>query len=108
MTKQSEKSIILIKHFISLIWTVRGTIGAILLLITLGSIVFAAEGFGNGKHSFGDALYLAFITALTIGYGDLTPDGTAGKITAICLGGLGIVLTGIVVAAMIKALERST
>ncbi len=108
MTGRPNKSTNFARHFFSLIWTVRAFIGVILLLIVVGSLVFALEGFGRGQHSFGGALYLGFITALTIGYGDLTPDGPVGKVTAVCLGGLGIVLTGIVVGAVIKALERST
>jgi voltage-gated potassium channel len=105
--EQPDKTRSFVTHFLSLLWAVRAIIGIVLLLIAVGSLIFMVEGFGEGRHSFGDALYLAFITALTIGYGDLTPDGPIGRITAVCLGGLGIILTGIVVAAAIKALERA-
>ena len=105
--KQHETAFRFFGYFVSLLWTIqsnrRGTLG----VIFTGSCVFAVEGYGHGMHSFGGALYLGCITALTIGYGDLTPDGPIGRITAILLGTLGIALTGVIVAAMIKALERS-
>ena len=54
-----------------------------------------------------DSLYLALITGLTVGYGDLAPESPLSKLIAIFIGFLGIVFTGIVVAASLKALEMS-
>jgi voltage-gated potassium channel len=107
MTERPQKARSFLRCFLSLLWSARAVVGTIALLIVLGSVVFAVEGYDGGKHSFGQALYLGFITALNIGYGDLTPDGFVGSVTAVFLGGLGMIITGIVVAAAIKALERS-
>jgi hypothetical protein len=79
----------------------------LLVLIVVGAGVFAFEGFGGGKHDFWLALYTSFITALTIGYGDMTPDGVWGMISAVILGIVGMIFMGVVIAATIKALERS-
>ena len=57
------------------------------------------------KKPLGETMYLAFITALTIGYGDLTPESGLSKLIAIDIGVLGIVFTGLMVAATLKALE---
>lgn len=47
----------------------------------LGAAIFAlAEGV-----NYGDALYWAFITSLSVGYGDLSPATAVGKITAVLL-----------------------
>lgn len=47
----------------------------------LGALVFSlAEGVG-----YGDSLYWAFITSLSVGYGDLSPATALGKITAVLL-----------------------
>jgi len=107
MMDRPQKASSFVRCFLSLLWSARAIEGAILLLIVLGSVVFAVEGYDGGKHFFGQALYLGFSTALNIGYGDLSPDGPAGSVMAVFLGALGMVLTGIVVAAAIKALERS-
>ena len=80
----------------------------LLFIIILGGIVFAIGGYNNGEHNFGLSLYLAFITSLTVGYGDLTPDGPIGKIFAIILAIVGMLLMGIIVGACVKALERSS
>jgi voltage-gated potassium channel len=65
------------------------------LLLWLG----ASEGFwiverGHNAaiHNFGDALYMAFITVTTVGYGDIRPVTPEGKVIA---GGLVLVGLGL-------------
>lgn len=55
-----------------------------------------------------ESVYLSAITALTVGYGDVAPKSVIGRLVAVGLGFLGILLTGIVVAAAIKALEKAS
>jgi len=73
------------------------------LLLWLG----AAEGFwiverGHNAaiHSFGDALYLAFITVTTVGYGDIRPVTPEGKVIAGGLVFVGLGLLGFISAQM--------
>lgn len=45
-----------------------------------------------------DSVYYAFITATTVGYGDIHPKKNLSKSLAIIISFVGIILTGIIVA----------
>ena len=53
------------------------------------------------------ALYWSFITALTIGYGDIRPDKKSTRILSVIIGMLGIMFTGIIVAITIAATTKA-
>lgn len=58
-----------------------------------------------------EALYFTFVTGLTIGYGDFAPRSISARALALVIGFAGIVLTGLVAAVTVKALnvtDRST
>jgi len=59
------------------------------------------------KMPFGEALYFSFITGLTIGYGDIVVKTPFGRIMAVLLGLIGIIFTGMMVAAAIRAVGKS-
>lgn len=46
--------------------------------------------------SYTDALYWSIITAASIGYGDITPTTTTGRIIAAILGTIGVITIGII------------
>ncbi len=73
-----------------------------LLLVTVALGIAAAyiEGW-----TLGEGIYFAFVTALTIGYGDLTAKSMLGRVIAILIGFNGIVFTGVVVAVAVQALR---
>jgi voltage-gated potassium channel len=74
-----------------------------LALVILDAIVIAlVEGI-----SIGNSMYFSFITAFTIGYGDITPITIIGRVLAILMGLLGIIFTGLVVAVATRALVRT-
>lgn len=77
----------------SMLWVV----GPLLLLVWVGAAYgyFELEG-GVNPHirTFGDALYFAFVTASTVGYGDVTPVTSAGKVLTGLLIFVGIGLLG--------------
>jgi hypothetical protein len=56
---------------------------------------------------FSDALYFSFITGLTIGYGDISPETGVGRILAVLTGLVGILITGLVVAIAVYALRQT-
>jgi len=59
------------------------------------------------KMPFGESLYFSFITGLTIGYGDIDVKTPFARLLAVLLGLIGIIFTGIMVAAALRAVERS-
>jgi hypothetical protein len=80
---------------------VSPVIGFLLLAIaTLGIVVAYVEGW-----TIVEGIYFAFVTALTIGYGDLTAKRILGRIIAILIGFCGIIFTGVMVAAAVQSLR---
>jgi hypothetical protein len=55
----------------------------------------------------GEAIYFSFITGITIGYGDIVPHTTVGRVVSIALGFVGILFTGLVVAVMVRAVQET-
>jgi voltage-gated potassium channel len=69
--------------------------------ITLvGHVVGRKEGWSRL-----DTLYWSFITATTVGYGDLRPAQNASKIASVLIAFLGLMLSGIVVAVTVHAVN---
>lgn len=68
------------------------------LIVTLGLIVGHIESW----RKF-DALYWAFITALTVGYGDIRPQRKKSRVLSVIIATLGIMLAGILVAITVEA-----
>ena len=55
--------------------------------------------------SLEDSIYFAFITALTVGFGDVTPKSRGARVVSIFLAFLGLILVGIAVAVAVHALD---
>ncbi|MCL1126515.1 potassium channel family protein [Shewanella surugensis] len=72
------------------------------IIIILGLIVSRIESWSRF-----DALYWAFITALTVGYGDIRPLNKSSRILSVLIACLGIMLTGILVAITVKAVSNA-
>ena len=89
--------------FFRMSWHVRGVYFAQLALIMVGAAIIA----GSEKLPIGDALYFAFITGLTIGYGDIVAHTTPGRIVSVLLGFIGITFTGLVIAVAVRALHEA-
>jgi hypothetical protein len=74
--------------------------GGIAILISFMGILI---GQLEEDLSVGEALYFAWVTGTTVGYGDLTPTTGSTRVLAIIVAILGIVLTGIIVTMAIEA-----
>ena len=72
------------------------------LIIILGQVAGKIEGWERPN-----ALYWSFITALTIGYGDIRPTKKSTKLLSILIGLTGIIFTGILVAITVTAATKS-
>jgi hypothetical protein len=69
------------------------------VIIALGLVVGLIEGW-----SVHESIYFAFVTGLTIGYGDLAPKLLLTRALAILIGVCGVLLTALVAAIAVKAL----
>jgi voltage-gated potassium channel len=90
-------------EFLRIVSKIRSVLVVLILLIALGGWVLArVESLG-----FWDGQYLAFVTALTIGFGDLFPSDPTGKIICIVLGMIGMIWMGLIVGVASAAVKRS-
>jgi len=88
---------------VGLLYDLGLVIVALFLLILLGGILISRFD----KMSLEEAIYCAFSTAFKAGFGNLTPKSRGGKIIAICIAFLGIILMGVFVAIAVKSLETA-
>jgi len=83
--------------FLAPIW---GCLAAI--IFGLGWVLARVEGFPRG-----DGFYLAWVTAFTVGYGDLAPQTFLGRLCAMGIALTGMVFTGVWVAVAVNAVKLS-
>ncbi len=94
------------------LWYVRAILGGLLVsfvMLTIGMYAFGepVETVRRTASPFGETLYFCAITALTIGYGDVVPTSTFGRIDAVLLGLIGLVLTGLFVATAVRGVQEA-
>ena len=92
-----------IVHFLRATWHVKSVILALITLVVAGAGAITLFE----KLPFADALYFAFVTGLTIGYGDIAPQTHVGRLVALLIGLVGILFTGLMVAALVFAVRES-
>jgi hypothetical protein len=73
------------------------------LIIALGLVVGLLEGW-----SIQESIYFAFVSGLTIGYGDLAPSSLLTRALAILIGVCGVLMTALLAAIAVKALTAAT
>lgn len=75
------------------------------LSVLLGLIVLLGVGIGLLEGwPIQDAVYFAFVTGLTIGYGDLAPTLLVTRVGAVLIGACGVLFTALVAAVAVRAL----
>lgn len=70
----------------------------VLAITIVGQIVGRREGWPRF-----DSLYWSFITATTVGYGDIRPLQKISKLLSVVIAFLGLIFTGIIVSLAIHA-----
>jgi voltage-gated potassium channel len=94
------------------LWTSRRKIGVflfsvVILLTLIGSLMYLIEGEEHGFSDIPTSIYWAIVTLTTVGYGDISPQTSAGRVTASLVMILGYsiiaVPTGIVTAELSRA-----
>lgn len=81
------------------VWPVLS--GLLILVVALGLVVGWIEGW-----SIQESIYFAFVTGLTIGYGDLAPKLLLTRTLAVGIGLCGVLITALVAAVAVRALTR--
>ena len=94
-------------HFIKTFFAILLHMVPILLPLIL-AITFIGLWIGRRESwSCSEALYFAFITATTVGYGDFHPSHSKSRFAAILIAFIGVLFTGIIVAVGLHALQIS-
>ncbi len=79
----------------------------LLLVVTVGgAALYMIELEPSGVHGFGDALWWALVTVTTVGYGDITPSSTSGRVVAVIVMLVGIAFTSLLTAQIAAYLTR--
>ena len=84
--------------FYGLYYTAPLSLSIMLTTISLGQIVGRIESWKKF-----DALYWSFITATTVGYGDIRPFYRTSRVLSILIALTGLVFTGIIVAIAVRS-----
>lgn len=88
-------------HGLKVVWPILA--GLIIVMAGLGCVVALLEGWPLTR-----GIYFAFVSGLTIGYGDVVPGGPVARVLAIAIGFTGILLAGLVAAVGVQALHVTT
>jgi hypothetical protein len=107
MNKQSIDSRVLRRQFLAhlfdglqVVWPIL--VALLVLIVALGCGVALVE-----RWSLFEGIYFAFVSGLTIGYGDLAPKATLARVLAVSIGFLGVLLTALVAAVGVQALNAT-
>lgn len=83
------------------VWPILSVL--LLLILGLGLVVGLLEGW-----SIQESVYFAFVTGLTIGYGDFAPTTLLARALSIAIGVSGVLVTALLAAVAVKALTAAT
>lgn len=89
-----------LREGLAICWPIFSAI--LLLQAGLGAVIGLLEGWGIGT-----GIYFAFITGLTVGFGEFVPTTALTRTLTVLIGLSGIVLTGMIAALGVKAFYRS-
>ncbi|AEK72781.1 Ion transport 2 domain protein [Thermococcus sp. 4557] len=90
-------------EFLRVLYYVKSILLGLFALIVVFGVVLSFQE----SISIGNGIYFAFVSAFTVGYGDITPTTPVSKfLCALVLPLLGMTFSGIMVAAAMQAISR--
>jgi hypothetical protein len=103
MRRRIEALTVFPRNFLRYMGYIREILVGLLGLILVGGFMIS----WLESIDLGDAIYFAFITGLTIGYGDIVPATTQARVVSVAIGLIGMLFTGISIAVATRALADS-
>jgi len=97
--ERMDFTLIFTKLFVVGLWLA----GPLLLSFMLGIIVLGLIVGRKESWSKFDSMYWAFITATTVGYGDIRPMQKVSRVLSVLIAFIGLIFTGMMVALAINA-----
>lgn len=92
-----------VKHFARVTWKLKSIYLSFIAVFLIGAWAISH----TEKLSYGDALYFTLVTGLTVGYGDISPQTIVGRMLALSLALVGMMLTGVMVATTVQVVKYS-
>ena len=89
-----------VQYFVRYLLVVREVILGLLALIVLGGFAFSYVE----DHPVSESLYFAFVTAVPIGFGDVVPVTSVGRVISVGIGLVGMLFVGLIIAIAVRAL----
>ena len=95
------------------LWYLRLLLAGLMVIFVVLTVLMyyfggAVETLNRTPSRLSETLYFCAITALTIGYGDVVPTTALGRIDAVLLGLIGVVFTGLIVAAFVRGVQEAS
>jgi voltage-gated potassium channel len=103
MGEHLKDIILFVGHFLSYSYKLRGLLVFLLLMMVLGGVAIAYLE----DLRWGESIYFAFITGLTVGYGDIEPVTPWGRVVSVAIAFVGLLFTGMTVAVATRALAQT-
>ena len=102
----------ILREFGRTLWVLRLVFAGLLLafvLLTVGMHYHGGpvETVNRTPSPWEQTVYFCAITALTIGYGDVVPTTTFGRVDAVLLGLIGVLMTGLLTAAAVRGVHEA-